>query len=157
MNGNLPDGDFTNYDIGKIIEDQGKYCIIGNPPYFLWNRIMSITSDYPSKYSDDCPPVNTENYVGLLAITSEARLPNHPGAIIRAVMPGEDFQPAVDSPQYIIQQGFEGRYHPEKSKIEGKYAPAGFTEKVVGVPQAYVGINNRDPKADKTDYYPGMW
>lgn len=152
----LPDGDFTNYDFLKLLEKEDGFAIVGNPPYFLWNRILSLTGQYLAT-EDQEMAVLKEKFKGALAVTCASRLTNHPGWEVRAVLHSEDFtpRPTIDQDQCIVQTGFTERYFAEKSEIPEENKPSGYTSRIIGVPQRYIAIHNRDPKADPTDYYPG--
>ncbi len=62
-------GNFQYYDFDEIFKDSknkqlsSEFLICGNPPFFLWNRILSLTF--------------LTNYSGILAITGIKRLMNH--------------------------------------------------------------------------------
>jgi hypothetical protein len=153
----LPDGDFTNYDFTRLLEHENQFSIIGNPPYFLWNRVLSLTGEYLAPEDRGLSQLR-EKFAGALAFTSASRICNHPGWIVRAVSQPEDFTPPplTDVDHCLVQTGFEGRCNQEKSHISEDNVPTGhYTQRLYTAPQRYVHINNRSPEADRTDHYPG--
>lgn len=132
INTQAPDGDLTAYDYSRILEKHEKFAIVSNPPYFLYNRILSLTSD--------------DKFAGALMITSKGRLHNHPLWDVVGVMANTDFDPPAYNQQYIVQTGFTGRTvtHEDQPHIHGH-------------PQSYPHINDRVPTTDITDHYPDMW
>lgn len=156
INPTLPDGDLTNYDFLALLEEENRFAIVSNPPYFLWNRILSLTGEYLAE-SDKLFGHLRDKFKGALGIACASRLVNHPGWQVRAVLHSADFtpRPTIDQDQCIIQIGFAGRYFPERSAIPPENTAADYPGLLIGVPQRYVAINNRDPNADPTDYYPG--
>ena len=139
-----PDGDLTNYDYFALLARHEKFGIIANPPYFLYNRILSLTGTNLAP-GDEKFAAFREKFAGALMITSKGRLHNHPGWEIKTVMKPDDFDPPAGNDQYLIQTGF-GKIFNEAAAIHE--APP---------PQKYVSINNRDADADETDHYPEMW
>ncbi|QQG37140.1 MAG: hypothetical protein HYS17_05100 [Micavibrio aeruginosavorus] len=133
MNPDAPDGDLTAYDYARLLGKHEKFAIVSNPPYFLYNRILSLTL--------------TDKFAGALMITSRGRLHNHPGWHVLGVMDGHDFNPPAYGLQYLVQTGFEGQTHIDRTE-----QPC-----INGQPQIYPPINNREPQADRTDHYPEMW
>ena len=128
-----PDGDLTAYDYGRILEQHNGFAIISNPPYFLYNRILSLTQ--------------SDKFAGALMITSRGRLHNHPDWDVVSIMDGSDFDPPAYNAQYLLQTGFQSR-----STISHETQPH-----IQGNPQPYPHINDRSPVADMTDHYPDMW
>lgn len=128
-----PDGDLTAYDYDRILEQHDGFAIISNPPYFLYNRILSLTQ--------------SDKFAGALMITSRGRLHNHPDWDVVSIMDGHDFDPPAYNAQYLLQTGFQGR-----TVISRETQPH-----IQGNPQLYPHINNRSPVADMTDHYPDMW
>ncbi|MDB5492329.1 MAG: hypothetical protein JWO78_2178 [Micavibrio sp.] len=124
-----PDGDLTAYNYRDILEPHAKFAIVSNPPYFLYNRILSLTQD--------------EKFAGALMITSKGRLRNHAGWTICAVMNAEDFDPPAGNSQYLVQTGL--------GLCDDDHA------RPCGTPQFFPPINNREDLADPTDHYPQMW
>ena len=98
------EGDFRYYDYNLLISDakrkglSGKFIILGNPPYFLWNRIMSLT--------------DMTSFAGLVAITSSVRMMNHNGAEVLAIHPENSFNPPAQTPSVLIAQGLNGKNVP---------------------------------------------
>lgn len=142
----LPVGDMTNYDYTAMLAKHDGFAIIANPPYFLFNRILSLTAAWTGAVGIS-PALHktSEKFRGGLMLTSGGRLGNHPGWSIVDTVPGNSFIPPVYADQYLLQAGFEGRYN-------GPAMPV-----ITTVSQHYVDINNRDPLADPTDHYPQMW
>ena len=132
-NAQAPDGDLTAYDYERILKDHKEFAIVSNPPYFLYNRILSLSLH--------------EKFAGALMITSRGRLHNHPGWDVVSVMDKNDFDPPAYNTQYLVQTGFSGR-----TKIS-----RGDQPHIHGHPQTYPHINDRLPMADATDHYPEMW
>lgn len=128
-----PDGDLTAYDYDRILKQHVGFAIISNPPYFLYNRVLSLSL--------------TDKFAGALMITSRGRLHNHPDWDIVDIMNADDFDPPAYNAQYLLQTGFQGR-----SAISRETQPH-----IQGNPQPYPHINNRSPVADVTDHYPDMW
>lgn len=144
---NAPRGDLTNYDYFKLLEKHDKFAIISNPPYFLYNRILSLTGQNLAP-EDAAYKKLGRKFAGALMITSETRLQNHPGWNVVDKLPGTDFDPPAANIQYLMQTGFKGRI--KKATFLGRVAHNSRA-------QRYVGINNRNPAADSTDHYPEMW
>lgn len=128
-----PDGDLTAYDYKRILEKHEKFAIISNPPYFLYNRILSLTM--------------ADKFAGALMITSKGRLHNHPGWHVLGVMSGNDFNPPAYGTQFLVQTGFTGRT--AINRMDQPY--------IHGQPQPYPPINDRVPMRDRSDHYPEMW
>jgi len=141
----LPDGDLTNYDYFKLLAPHAQFGIVSNPPYFLYNRILSLTGDNLGPGQESYATFKNK-FAGGLMITSEGRLQNHPGWIIKAVMPPEDFNPPAFNAQYLLQTGF-GKAAEKNETVIVK------TERS----QQYFAINNRAADIDNTDCYPDMW
>lgn len=133
INPDTVDGDMTGYDYTQLLSAHSRFAIISNPPYFLYNRILSLTShqDYAGKFA------------GALMITSKGRLHNHAGWTIRSVMHGTDFDPPAGNVQYLVQTGLglDDVHH----------------ARPCGTPQIFPHINDRNEQADPTDHYPEMW
>lgn len=127
-----PDGDLTAYDYEALMSRHDQFAIISNPPYFLYNRILSLTK--------------SEKFNGALMITSKGRLHNHPLWDIIGVMENTDFDPPAYNPQYLVQTGFAGRTNHRDDQPH-----------IHGHPQPYPHINDRVPTTDMTDHYPEMW
>ena len=133
INPEAPDGDLTAYDYNHLLQGHSQFAIVANPPYFLYNRILSLTAH--------------EKFSGALMITSKGRLHNHPGWDVLGVMSGDDFNPPAYGLQYLLQTGFDGR-----TAIDRSDQPH-----IHGHPQPYPPINDRRPETDATDHYPEMW
>lgn len=149
INPEIPDGDFTNYDFIRMLGDKEQgFAIVSNPPYFLWNRILSLTGEYI--FGDNEYAVLKDKFKGALGITSERRLPNHPGWIVRAQLDKHDFTPVASTTNhYVIQNGFEGRYDPSRSHMPEKYrpkAPLDYQEGegIIGVPEPRYPLTERE-------------
>ncbi|HEY8191598.1 MAG TPA: hypothetical protein VIG74_04170 [Alphaproteobacteria bacterium] len=142
----LPVGDMTNYDYTAMLAQHESFAIVANPPYFLFNRILSLTAAWTGSVGISAALNKTsEKFRGGLMLTSAARLGNHPGWSVVGTVPGNSFIPPVFADQYLLQTGFKGRYNgPELSVI-------------TTVSQRYIDINDRDPQADPDDFYPEMW
>jgi SAM-dependent methyltransferase len=141
-----PDGDLTNYDYFSLLKNHDKFAIISNPPYFLYNRILSLTGTNLAP-QDKHYESFAEKFFGGLVVTSKGRLINHPGWHVVASLDGADFDPPASGPQYVLQIGFEGR---NKADMTGKPV-------LQGTPQRYPAINNRKADEDNSDCYPEMW
>jgi len=133
INAQAPDGDLTAYDYNRLLSTHQKFAIVSNPPYFLYNRILSLTAD--------------DKFAGALMITSKGRLRNHAGWHVLGVMSGNDFNPPAYGTQYLVQTGFSGRT--AVTRMDQPY--------IHGHPQPYPPINDRVPTTDTTDHYPDMW
>ncbi len=138
------DGDLTNYDYFRLLAPHAKFGIVSNPPYFLYNRILSLTGENLAA-GDESFAAFKSKFHGALMVTSRGRLHNHPGWEIKAVMRPDDFDPPAGNDQYLVQTGF------------GKAFNAAAAIREPDGPQKYIGINNRIADADHTDYYPEMW
>lgn len=145
LDSSLPDGDLTNYDYFQMLKPHAEFGIIGNPPYFLYNRVLSLTGTNLAK-GDEKFSAFKEKFAGALMITSRGRLFNHPGWEIIGVMNARDFDPPAGNDQYIVQTGFRQTFN-RKARFIHETAP----------PQKYIGINNRVAAADESDNYPEMW
>jgi hypothetical protein len=142
----LPVGDMTNYDYTAMLAKHDSFAIVANPPYFLFNRILSLTAAWTACVGVSAALNKTsEKFRGGLMLTSAARLGNHPGWSVVGTVPGDSFIPPVFADQYLVQTGFEDQYN-------GPALPV-----ITTVSQRYVDINDRNPLADPTDYYPEMW
>ena len=128
-----PHGDLTAYDYERMLKSHKKFAIVSNPPYFLYNRILSLSLN--------------EKFAGALMITSKGRLHNHPGWHVLGVMNGQDFDPPAYGTQYLVQTGFD-----DCTLIDRSEQPY-----IHGHPQPDPPINDREPLADITDHYPEMW
>jgi hypothetical protein len=124
-----PDGDLTAYDYQTLLAPHAKFAIVSNPPYFLYNRILSLTAH--------------EKFSGALMITSKGRLQNHTGWDIRRVMPAEAFNPPAGNDQYLVQTGLDLRN-------DDNARPC-------GTPQPFPPVNDRKADFDPGDHYPEMW
>lgn len=140
------DGDLTAYDYFRLLGQHEKFAIISNPPYFLYNRILSLTGNNLAAENQDYRQL-AEKFAGALMITSKGRLHNHPHWDILAILEGSDFNPPAYGQQYLIQTGFADR-----TPITRENQPH-----ITGKPQSYPPITNREPLADATDHYPEMW
>src|SRR5262249_43015487 len=136
----------TNYDYFRLLEKHDQFAIVSNPPYFLYNRILSLTGTYLAP-EDSRFKTLEKKFCGALMITGAGRLSNHPGWAIKSVLPDSAFSTPAAVDQYLIQTGFQGRIL--------KNAPP--AQSLATAPQRYVSINNRNPVADPTDTYPEMW
>ncbi|HTK85723.1 MAG TPA: methyltransferase domain-containing protein, partial [Patescibacteria group bacterium] len=85
-----PDGDLTNYDYFALLAKHNKFGIVSNPPYFLYNRILSLTGSNLAPGSESFSAFR-EKFAGALMITSKGRLRNHPGWEILEIMSPDDF------------------------------------------------------------------
>lgn len=142
----IPDGDMTGYNYFRLLENHRQFAIVSNPPYFLYNRILSLTGVNLAP-EDRHFETFSAKFAGALMITSRGRLHNHPGWHVLDLISGSDFNPPACGTQYLIQTGFDGR-----NGIDRMDQPV-----IHGMPQRYPAINNRDPGADMTDFYPEMW
>lgn len=133
INPDCANGDFTAYDYDSILARHSGFAIIGNPPYFLYNRVLSLTE--------------RADFIGALMITSYGRLGNHAGWDVLRVMDGHDFDPPAWNDQYLVQTGFAGR---TRIRRDNQPTPQGH-------PQPRPHINDRNPLADPGDHYPEMW
>lgn len=142
----LPVGDMTNYDYTAMLAKHDGFAIVANPPYFLFNRILSLTAAWTDAVGISPALTKTsEKFCGGLMLTGGGRLGNHPGWSVVDTVPGDSFIPPVFADQYLLQTGFEGRYN-------GPELPV-----ITTVSQRYIDINDRNPLADPTDHYPEMW
>lgn len=139
------DGDLTNYDYFRLLESHAQFGIVSNPPYYLYNRILSLTG-VNLDTGDEKFASFQEKFKGALMVTSQGRLWNHPGWDIKATLPPEDFNPPAANDQYLIQTGLTAGFN-----------VAAFAKAHPKPAQKYIGINNRDSIADETDHYPDMW
>jgi hypothetical protein len=139
-----PDGDMTNYDYFRLLAPHAKFGIVSNPPYFLFNRILSLTGDNLAPGSEAFAAFKSK-FDGALMVTSKGRLHNHPNWEIKAVMKPDDFDPPAVNDQYLVQTGFRQAFN-EAAAIKPNRPP-----------QKYIGINNRNADADDSDHYPEMW
>lgn len=128
-----PDGDLTGYNYEQLLASHQKFAILSNPPYFLFNRILSLTTDTGL----------SAKFAGALMITSKGRLFNHTGWTIRNVMEATAFNPPAGNDQYLVQTGLGLR-------DDDNARPC-------GTPQTFPHINNRYALADPSDTYPEMW
>lgn len=138
-----PDGDLTNYNYFALLAKHDRFGIVSNPPYFLYNRILSLTGTNLAPGSERFSAFR-DKFAGALMITSHGRLRNHPGWEILEVMKPEDFDPPAGNDQYLLRTGFNTA---ASGKIINEAEP----------PQQYVSINDRRADADETDHYPEMW
>ncbi len=136
------DGDISGYDYLALLQKHQRFGIVSNPPYFLYNRILSLTGSNLAKGAERFS-VLKEKFQGAIMITSQERLMNHPGWQIKTMMLPSDFSPRASCRQYLVQIGFV----PAFDLSTNSFTPV----------QKYVDINNRDPNADPTDSYPHMW
>ncbi|HEY8964170.1 MAG TPA: hypothetical protein VIN59_06895 [Alphaproteobacteria bacterium] len=139
------EGDLTNYDYFALLAGHQRFGIIGNPPYFLYNRVLSLTGNNLADGNENFTHF-AGKFAGALMITSAGRLRNHPGWIIKGVMNPDDFDPPAGNLQYVVQTGFAVASAASDVAIP-QNAPA----------QKYVSINNRMAEADESDAYPEMW
>jgi SAM-dependent methyltransferase len=138
------DGDLTNYNYFALLAKHDKFGIVSNPPYFLYNRILSLTGENLAP-GDEKFAAFRGKFAGALMITSKGRLHNHPGWEIKTIMRPDDFDPPAGNDQYLVQTGFNKAFN-EAAAI-----------RTAQPPQKYVSINNRAADADETDAYPEMW
>ena len=140
-----PDGDMTAYDYKKLLSTHNEYAIVSNPPYFLFNRILSLTDKFNLSANKDLHDIG-KKFAGGLMLTSGARLGNHPGWSVVDIISGKDFRPPVYADQYLVRTGFEGRLKNDFDR------PV-----IISVAQQFPHINDRNPQADPSDYYPEIW
>lgn len=105
-----PEGDLRSYDYSAMLGNT-PFCIISNPPYAMYSRIMSLTGEYLKPESKDDFTKIGSNYKGSLLITSGNRLYSHPGYQVLAAYQEDMFDPPIGGEQkhYLIMDGFEGR------------------------------------------------
>lgn len=140
----LADGDLTNYDYFRLLAPHQGFGIVSNPPYFLYNRILSLTGTNLASGHEAYEAFH-DKFRGALMITSRGRLCNHPGWEIKAVMKPDDFDPPAINDQYLVQTGF------------GQAPDSAFAIPRMPGAQLYLGINNRRAEEDESDFYPDMW
>lgn len=141
------DGDLTGYDYLKLLKGHPQFAIISNPPYFLWNRILSLTGEnYPTGFQTRAKFFK-DRFCGFLGITSVARMNNHPNWDVLDIIPGTLFSPPAKSDQCLLRTGFTGRITDRTIHA----SVAGDKPK-----QIYPWINDRDPRTDPSDMYPSL-
>lgn len=144
IKGDIADGDLTNYDYFKLLSTHKRFGIIGNPPYFLYNRVLSLTGGNLAHGSEEYASL-APKFAGALMITSKSRLHNHPGWQIKGIMGPECFNPPPFNDQYIVGTGLCAKFN--AAAAINLPTPA----------QKYVRITDRVPYTDMTDNYPEMW